>query len=597
MAFVIPTIYTAVDKVSAVTRAIGNSIHSLAERASLNGVRAERGLSKIGSAADGVFNKIVNLKSALAVGFVIGGAKKLFDITAEAAAFGDELSTTAQRLGMTTQAYQELGYAAKLQNIEQETLTKSFEKLNKNLGDLHTNQGTLESKLKKSNPALLAQLKHAKDSEAAFNILSGAINKLPNQMDKASLAQAAFGKSGQQMLNLISVGSPTIMKMREEAQKLGFVLSDDAVKAASKFDDAHDRMNFTLLGLKTTLGAGLMPVIGGYITMATNWVMTHRELIQQKVTEYVGKIKDAIIFLSTHISQIITGIKLFIGGLVILKASAIGSAMSIYGLRAATWLLNVALGVSNALQNKSAFYLMENTVAYAAYRAVVVTGTAATWLATAATTAWGLAMNIGLLPLTLIIVGVGLLIALIYSVVRHIKGWGAQWQNITAAMLAAFEVFKYALLLGWNIIKYTFMSMVDTIVLAWKYGQNLIGNISDEQYKKDRANILASQQLREKAINDNVKLLKEAHEKSANTNFDWKLGWKTPEDIKAEEAESNRTTSVNPKAVQNQMMQFMVTGQRKDAVELTIKDQTGKAEVTKNPNNIPIKLTPNVGAF
>lgn len=595
MAYVIPSIFTAVDKVTSVTRGIGNSIHELANRASVNSVRAERSLRKIGGAADGVFNKIVNLRSALAVGFVVGGAAKLFNITAEVSAFGDELSTTAARLGMTTQAYQELGYAAKLQNIENETLTKSFEKLNKNLGDLHSNQGTLVSKLKDTNPVLLKQLKHAKDSEQAFNLISAAILKLPNQMQRASLAQAAFGKAGQEMLNLIQAGPDAINKMREEARKLGFVLSDEAVAAAQQFDDAHDRMSFTLQGLKNTIGAGLMPVIQQYMEKGSQWVMNNRELIQSKVAEWVNKFKNGIVFLVEHMDKIILGVKLFVGSLILLKAISIGTTAAIYGIRTAVFLYNVILGISTALQQKSAFYVMGNTVAYYAYRGAVMAVQAATYLWTGAQ--WLLNAAFIASPIGWIVLGIAALVAIVVIIAKKTTGWGETWDSVMKWMGAVWDVFSNNLKLQWLVLKSAFMFMVEGIVLAWKWGQNLIGNISDEQYAKDKARIAEEQRMRVNAIKETTAALIDAGKRATDLP-DWKVKWAASDSPEAPAGDAP-VKPLNPKA----QMQTMVsnynlnTKGQNSKTEIIIRDQTGKAEVGKNPNNIPITIKPSIGIF
>jgi hypothetical protein len=582
MQFVIPTIFSAVDKVTQVTNTISNSVRSLADKSEAANARSSRLWNGIGKGADGAFNKVVNLKNALIATGVAAAGVKLFNLAADTASFADGLATTAGRLGVTTQAYQELTYAAKLQNVEQETLTGSLEKLNKNLGDLHSGQGTLQTKLAKTNPALLKQLKHVKDSEQAFNLISAAIIKLPNQMDRASLAQAAFGKSGQQMLNLIQEGPARIAAMREEARKLGIVLSDEAVAAAQKFDDANDRMKFTIMGLKNSLGSELMPVIQQYMEKATAWVMNNRELIQQKVEAFVTGISNAVQFLVQHSDQLISGFKLLVETLVVLKAISWATAIIQGGQAVAMGILKTIAFLTNA-----------------EYRALTI----AQWKLNAAMLA-----N----PVTLITLAIIALIAIVVVIANKTTGWAETWASAMEWMKAVWAVFKNTLILSWQILKNEFLLFVEDMVTAWKWSQNKLGLLSDEKFAKDKAKIEAERQARLKSISETTQAMIDAG-KRVSQGVDWQVRMKTEEEKKhsginkmfqsPQMQEPEATEPVKPlnpaakAAFVQQQFNMQSGGKENSQVELIIKDQTGKAEVAKNKNNIPIKLTSTLGQF
>ncbi len=563
--FVIPSIFKAVDQYTTPVRTMSAATQTLAERAEIANVRTQRTFGRVADSIDGAIGKVINLGNAIAVTAGIAATKKIYDLAADTASFADELSTTASRIGITTQAYQELSYASKLQNIEEETLTKSLEKLNKNLGDLHKNQGTLEGALKKSNPALMAQLKHAKDASEAFDIVSAAIVKLPNQMDRAALAQAAFGKAGQQMLNLIQVGPENIQKMREEAHKLGIVLSNEAVEAAGKFDDANDRMQFTISGLKNSIGAQLMPVVQGYIEKATSWAIAHRELIKEKVQSFVDGIANAVRFLSENYDTIKTGMTWFIGGLIALKVAAIA---------ARTWMMLTA--ISTGIYNT---YLLISSGSLSA-------ATVAQW-----------ALNAAMLasPVTWITLAIIALIAIIVAVALKTEGWGKQWDATIKWMKSIFRFFVLGLTLQFQAIQLYFWTMVNAVVIAWKWGQNKLGLISDEQFARDKARIQEEQRMRVEAIKKTATEMAAAGAEAV-AGPGWHIKMKGEEQATQQEAPT--ITPINPKYQQQQMMQQVMKGSmslvQKNTAEITIKDKTGSAEVSKNPSNMPIKIDSDV---
>jgi TP901 family phage tail tape measure protein len=116
--------------------------------------------------------------------------------------------------------------------------------------------------------------------------------------------------------------------------------------------------------------------------------------------------------------------------------------------------------------------------------------------------AWNLAiyMNPMVLIIGAIILAVGVLIWLINKLVKDTKGWGKTWQNVLNWMGDLWHFFKGSLQMDWDILKDGFLRMVEAMVMAWKWGQNKLGKLSDEQYKKDIANIKAQQNLRSAAI-------------------------------------------------------------------------------------------------
>lgn len=135
-------------------------------------------------------------------------------------------------------------------------------------------------------------------------------------------------------------------------------------------------------------------------------------------------------------------------------------------------------------------------------------------------------------PVGLIVLGIIALIAIIVVVVSYIKGWGAQWDEIMSFMTAVWELYKGGLMLSFLLIEHAFLNMVDGIVLAWKWGQNLIGKLSDEQFAKDKARIADEKNMRVKAIKETaVEMQKNAVRISQG--IDNKLTWGEPQSANA----------------------------------------------------------------
>jgi hypothetical protein len=209
-------------------------------------------------------------KAALALFAAIGaGIAAVGVATQKTAEAGDQFAKTARVIGMTAEAFQELDYAAKMSGVD--NLKGSLEKLNKSMSDLKDGSGTLTSYLKQNNSQLLNQLKNVNSNEDAFSLLMDAINKAPNEFNRAALAQAAFGKSGQEMILLAGEGADGIAKLREEARKYG-VISNEAAANSEAYLDAQARLKAAIAGVANELTAGLLPGLTDTITGMADFI-------------------------------------------------------------------------------------------------------------------------------------------------------------------------------------------------------------------------------------------------------------------------------------------------------------------------------------
>lgn len=405
MSLKVPTVFTAIDKVTAPMRAMGRSVNRYASTTEVAMARANRSVRRVNRAYDNLSRKIFNLRNAAVVAFAAVGVKKMLDMATATAKAGDEIAKTSRQIGILPEALQEFRFAADRQGVSNEVLTKSFQLLNRNIGDVQLGQGTLTTLLNRNNPALLEQLKGVKNNTEAFEVISDAISKMPNQLQKAALAQAAFGRSGQDMLKLLEAGPDGIAALRKEARKYGGVMSNDAALASEKFVDAQTNMNFALQGLRVMVGTQLMPVVQKYIERITDWVVNNRELIQTKVQEYVAKIERGITLLVANMDNIIRVVKF--------------ATVAFLVLRGSIFLMNASMAIA-----KGAMF---------AYHIVTKTATAAQWLLNAA-----LSAN----PIGLVIVAIGALIGLVVLIVRKWESWGAAISVFLGPLGLAISLFQ-----------------------------------------------------------------------------------------------------------------------------------------------------------
>ena len=209
-------------------------------------------------------------------------------------------------------------------------------------------------------------------------------------------------------------------------------------------------------------------------------------------------------------------------------------------------------------------------------------------------------------PVTWIIAGIVALIATIAIVVSKIGGWGEQWQSIIEWMGNVFKTFKLSLLLQFKMLEHGFLTMVDGIVLAWKWMQNKLGVLSDEQYERDKARIAAEKKMRIDSIKDTAKELAAVSDKALQgpemklflksgakndySNEDWNKS-NTPYPARVERK------VVNMQAIQNEAFVQRIENTQRSTVDINVKAQPGTAEVQRSPNAPNVKLVPTLGAY
>lgn len=236
----------------------------------------------------------------------------------------------------------------------------------------------------------------------------------------------------------------------------------------------------------------------------------------------------------------------------------------LWGTRAAMFAYNVVLGIKTMLLQKDKKALIGNTIATNAYKVAMAIGTGVTWLATAATTAFGVALNLGLWPILAII-------AAIVAVILIIKNWsaitdwfGKKWAQFTGwisglwekvvGFFKEFDFMAFFKSIGQSILSFMLLPIKGVLTLLSK----LPGKIGE----------LA--QLGLDKIGDITGEIK--------TNTD-DLPVDAPEKAAADAARENAAN---------------VNGQ----IDLNIKDPGSNVDtVDTSTSGIPIKVTPTQGAF
>ncbi len=198
----------------------------------------------------------------------------------------DAIGKTARSIGISTDALQELRFAASQSGIAMEAFDSGLIGFSKRVGEARSGTGTLITLLKKLDPALLTNVQAATDVDEAFKLIVKSASEMGNNLDRNALLAAAFGRTmGVAMVNMIDGGIKKINELRQTARDLGLVLAEDLILNAEKTTDELDklgrvigiRVNAALLELAPLILSVASAMIEGVLQTGL-WILEWKKL-------------------------------------------------------------------------------------------------------------------------------------------------------------------------------------------------------------------------------------------------------------------------------------------------------------------------------
>lgn len=240
----------------------GDSAEDSGDKASDAGDKYE-GLGKAAEKAGQVASAAMKavMAASAAVGAAIAGAtvaagKGLANLTVNTSKEADELATLSKTTGLSTKTLQELNYASELLDVSTETITGSLTKMEKTLA---TSKG--QDKFKSLGVAVKDASGQMRSAEDIFWDSVDALGKISNPVERDQKAMELFGKSAKELNPLIEAGSGAFKDLANEANKVGYVMSDETINKFGAFDDNMQRLKNTSKAVSQSLGGVLLPVL------------------------------------------------------------------------------------------------------------------------------------------------------------------------------------------------------------------------------------------------------------------------------------------------------------------------------------------------
>lgn len=229
---------------------------------------------KMGRRIGGATKAIAAAGLAVAGGFVIAQLK---DLVKGGLDYASALGEQAQQLGVSTRALQEYRYAASQAGISSDEMDAALSKLTRSIGEAEAGSKTQAEAFAKLGISTRDANGQIKDAGDLLPEIAEKLKGLATPAERAALLVDLFGKSGQKLAPLLADGAAGVNNLRDAAQKLGIVLSDEQIQKA---DATADKLS----ALQQVLSAK----IAGAVSDNTDSIL---ELVNAliKLVEFAGK--------------------------------------------------------------------------------------------------------------------------------------------------------------------------------------------------------------------------------------------------------------------------------------------------------------------
>lgn len=261
----------------------------------------------------------------------LGSVKVVSRELVQFAAEADKIAKTSSKLGVATNALQELRYAGELTGVAAATMDMAMQRFVRRTAQAAKGQGEAVKALHEMGVRLRDDRGKLRHYEALLGDVADAMAKVKNGGDRARLAMALFDTEGVGLVNTLKGGRSALEQMRAELRRVGGVIEQDTLVAAEAMNDEMLRLNTTLYGLKARVLAPLLPVVRGMSEMLRSAVVTLWSL-------------RAPLAMATSATLAMAGAQALLGGAAAGAAAATWAALAPYlAMGAAFGLLVVAL--------------------------------------------------------------------------------------------------------------------------------------------------------------------------------------------------------------------------------------------------------------
>lgn len=294
----------ALDDVSGSTGSAAEDMDSLGDVldtvADKLGIKLPDGISKF----TGGLGKIPASTAAAAAGIaavvaiVIKLEKKLMDVTKETAAAAKEFEALSLQTGVSTTDLQAFQYAEDFIGVSSDQLADSLKDLTTKMSDAANGNEETAAKFDQLGVSIYDAQGNLRSSYDVFLDVIDGLGEMSNQAERDALAMSLINESAQQLNPLIEQGSGSLKKYADEAENVGYILSNDQLKALTAVDEAQNRLLKSQEAVSKQISAEYAPYMSDALNETRELIeKVGKALIDSGAVDAFGSILDSAVSL------------------------------------------------------------------------------------------------------------------------------------------------------------------------------------------------------------------------------------------------------------------------------------------------------------
>lgn len=174
----------------------------------------------------------------------------------------DSSTKLADTIGVSTEEFGKLSYAASIAGVSNEDLSKGLQKMLQSLDKAVHSGGDAAAAYQRLG--LDAKTLANEPTAKAFSDISQALDGVHNASERIGLEKAIFGKGGSALNPLIAEGADKLNEFAANATKTGFALNEVDASKVILANEAFTQVQNTLTGAANTLAVQLSPYLQAF---------------------------------------------------------------------------------------------------------------------------------------------------------------------------------------------------------------------------------------------------------------------------------------------------------------------------------------------
>jgi hypothetical protein len=219
----------------------------------------------------------------------VEAVKHVYELVNSVAELGEQLQHTSIMLGVSTQALQELGFAAGQAGVDQGALQFGLRILSRTAYEASTGSAEAAKSFSQIGVKVTDASGKIKPVQKLLEEVSGKFAAMTDATKRTALAQKLFGRSGAELIPLLIKGGAEIEAERKEAEALGGIMDKDLIEKSEKYVQTQKKMTFAIQGVKNMIARELLPIFTKTTQAIVDWIKKNREWLSLKIHEWIDK--------------------------------------------------------------------------------------------------------------------------------------------------------------------------------------------------------------------------------------------------------------------------------------------------------------------